>query len=115
MFPTACSALCTVSLSLLTAALAEARFASRVAALCLVVVESVGDEVVVASVACEPSVEPPELEPCFVAPELLSDFVWVVVGPVVAGEVLVCGVVEVEVPVPASGVWLPGSPVVVGV
>ena len=34
---TACSSLCTVSLSLFTAALAEARFASRVAALCLVV------------------------------------------------------------------------------
>jgi hypothetical protein len=33
VFWTACSSLCTVSLSLLTAALAEARFASRVAAL----------------------------------------------------------------------------------
>lgn len=36
MFCTACSSLCTVSLSLLTAALAEARLASRVAALIVV-------------------------------------------------------------------------------
>ena len=38
VFCTACSSLCTVSLSLLTAALAEARFASRVAALWVLVV-----------------------------------------------------------------------------
>jgi len=94
---TACSSLCTVSLSLFTAALAEARFASRVAALCLVV-------------------EPVPLVPCpeeFVSiaePLELFDFELDVgmVGVVFAAcVVVVCvGMVEapvvvVEVPVPA--------------
>lgn len=50
VFSTACSSLCTVSLSLLTAALADARFASRVAELTVELDEG----------ELEPSLEPPE-------------------------------------------------------
>ena len=78
VFWTASSSLCTVNLSLLTFARAEAMFASRVAAL------SVGSEIVVDDLADEPPVSVP---PVWVA---ISCFLAVVLcGEVVAGVVVV--------------------------
>src|SRR5271165_6149787 len=103
VFWTACSSLCTVSLSLLTAALAEAMFASRVAGLTLELDED------------EP--EPVSPVPCVVVVPLPGDavlFVVVVVvrlGEVLAGvrgEVLAGVRGEVLVGAPLLGVVLAG-------
>ena len=95
---TACSSLCTVSLSLFTAALAEARFASRVAALCLVVepvpLAPCPEELV--SVAFAELVELPDFE---------LDFG--LVGVVFAAGVVVVVVGVVEVPVVVVGLGVP--------
>ena len=102
VFWTACSSFWTVSLSLLTAAVAEARLASRVAALCLLVEEPalwlppelVGDDepVSVVFLPFESPDLPPEVGVVGVVFVLGS-----VVGLVVVGAVVVCGVVVVEV------------------
>ena len=101
---TACSSLCTVSLSLFTAALAEARFASRVAALCLVV----------EPVPLVPAPCPEELvSVVFAEPVELPDFELDVglVGVVFAAGVVVVvvGVVEVPDVVVVVGLGVPGG------
>ncbi len=111
VFSTACSALWTASLSLFTAARAEARFASRVAALCLVVlVSAAGVEVGVASAPLDAPLEPPDfdLPPCpeddFVDPAGAFEGVVVVgvVVVVVGSSVVVVGVVAGDGSVPAA-------------
>ena len=108
VFCTACSALCTASLSLFTAARADARFASRVAALCLVLDElapwllaGVVEEL--DSVPFAARVEPPA---CVPAEGLVEDLV-VLVGVVDAGAVLVgafdAGALAAAVRAPALG------------
>jgi hypothetical protein len=89
---TACSSLLTVSWSLLTVALAEARFASRVAELSGELDE---DEL-------ELSLEPPEDDPLVF--EAVGSLFWVVLGVVVGlGVVVVEGVVVVGAAVVVVG------------
>jgi hypothetical protein len=105
VFWTACSSLCTVSLSLLTAARADARFASRVAVLTIEVVGELDLASLVSRspplVVCSPVVVAAGE---VVVVRLLGDLLGVVAGVVEVG--VVAGVV-------APGVFEEGAAVVV--